>query len=183
MLPPSERHHSWTDKTAFPLALLCGLIVANSLLGTLNTQIVPSLVNPYSPSAEGDVPFPKSNDPPMGAPIPDELNPSKRPRLVVFHAECLSCSLAAYEKAKVDFDQPDVENVIATDPDSYTTLIQSHRERTRVVGEGIVKRLNVAFSPRLYAYDERGRLAYVQDLQEALPDAISNARKLIGLPK
>lgn len=149
----------------------------------MNTQIVPSLVNPYSPSAEGDVPFLKSNDPPMGTPIPDELTPSKRPRLIVFHTECLSCSLAAYEKAKVAFDQPGVENVIATDPDSYTTLIQSHRERPRVVGEQIVKRLNVAFSPRLYAHDERGRLVYVQDLQEALPNAIANARKLVGIPE
>lgn len=146
------------------LAPMLGAYLALSLCFGL---LIPAMQARYVPK---DPPMPPLlstiADPKLGSSIPEALRVYGLPLKVVVHIDCLSCSSRPLAPIKRLFLRNDIINVVVSDDKDIYREFASVNSNGRVLfaKDSLVKAMNVAFGPRLYIYDETGRLIYLQGL-------------------
>jgi hypothetical protein len=165
------------------MRLLVGLSVCFASIYLPRAFVYDRLSRSYVPENPPSVPLlGASSDLKIGSPIPPVMA-SLRGSVLIVHNSCDSCSLNWDQIVGEGFNQPNAINVVVADDfRAYRRLAERIKTaRVRYFNSELAFELNLAFSPRVYAFDRSGHLAYLQELDGSpLKLEVARARSTVG---
>jgi hypothetical protein len=114
-------------------------------------------------------------DPALGSTLPKEiLSQSKATTLVVF-SNCLSCTIQPDPELAIGGDRKDVVNIAPISQKAAFERLRNGRSEVVIlyVSKATLDALNPSFQPRVYGYNLKGGLVFIQQKPGRLEDVLN----------
>lgn len=123
------------------------------------------------------------HDPSIGSPMPPCLKGISLPAVVIVHSQCLSSSIKQPESVVRCFRRPEIVNVVvaASQAEYREIAVDTSNSNAIYLGQESNRFFNPVFGPRMYGYNKKGLLVYIQQEPDtSLPELLDECKDKIN---